>query len=374
MSSSKFLTTPKPAPELNIPESSSTVKISVIDSTARLSLPFSHFLTPTLKGKESIGGPAYSTLIEHPSGRKVLFDLGVRKDWENMAPIIVGTAKKAGWSIKVEKNVAEILEERGLRTEDIEAVIWSHHHFDHTGDVSTFPPTTALVVGPGFTSEMTPGYPTNPEAPILESDWAGRELREISFPSELRIGNFLAYDFFGDGSFYLLDTPGHAIGHMSALCRTTSTLSTKAKSDTFVFLGGDCCHHGGEFRPTPYLPLPSSFSPSPLTPHQPHSVCLGSLFTAIHPASSPTEPFFDIAPGLPHDIDEARRSIRGMEQFDAHENILVVIAHDESLLGLMEMFPKSLNAWSETELKERGKWAFLADFSEAVEQKKGTTV
>lgn len=290
-----------------------------------------------------------------------------------MAPKIVETAKKAGWSIKVEKNVAEILEENGLRAADIEAIIWSHCHFDHTGDVSTFPSTTALIVGPGFTSQMTPGYPTNPKAPILESDWAGRELREISFPSKLRIGDFAAYDFFGDGSFYLLDTPGHAVGHMSALCRT-STSSSAGANDTFVFLGGDCCHHGGEFRPTPYLPLPSSFSPSPLTSHQPHSMCLGSLFTAIHPTLSPAEPFFDITPGVPHDIDEARKSIRGMEQFDAHENIFVVIAHDESLLGLMEIFPKSLNGWGETGLKQRGKWAFLRDFGEAVEQRKDTRV
>ena len=59
-----------------------------------------------------------------------MFDLGVRKDWENMAPKIVERAKKAGWSIKVEKNVAEILEENGLRAADIEAIIWSHCHFD----------------------------------------------------------------------------------------------------------------------------------------------------------------------------------------------------------------------------------------------------
>ena len=63
-----------------------------------------------------------------------------------------------------------------------------------------------------------------------------------------------------------------------------------------------------------------------------------------------------------------------MEQFDAHENILVVIAHDGSLLGLMEIFPKSLNGWGGTGLKQRGKWAFLQDFSEATEQRKDTRV
>lgn len=42
----------------------------------------------------------------------------------------------------------------------------------------------------------------------------GRNLREIDFEGagSLRIGKFPAVDFFGDGSFYLLDSPGHAIG------------------------------------------------------------------------------------------------------------------------------------------------------------------
>ena len=65
-------------------------------------------------------------------------------------------------------------------------------------------------------------------------------IREISFEhSSLRIGQFAAFDFFGDGSFYLLDTPGHAIGHMCGLARTTTT--------TFAFLGGDICHFSGTY-------------------------------------------------------------------------------------------------------------------------------
>lgn len=48
----------------------------------------------------------------------------------------------------------------------------SHWHFDHLGDASIFPPTTELVVGPGFTAAQIPGYPTNPTANVLESDFA----------------------------------------------------------------------------------------------------------------------------------------------------------------------------------------------------------
>lgn len=85
----------------------------------------------------------------------------------------------------------------------------SHFHWDHTGDSSTFPTSTELVVGPGFKKAFMPGYPSNPDAPIKESDYRGRNVREISFTdSSLRLGRFRALDYFGDGSFYLLDAPG----------------------------------------------------------------------------------------------------------------------------------------------------------------------
>ena len=85
----------------------------------------------------------------------------------------------------------------------------SHFHWDHTGDPSTFPTSTELVVGPGFQKAFMPGFPSNPDAPIKESDYKGRNVREISFASSnLRIGRFRALDYFEDGSFYLLDSPG----------------------------------------------------------------------------------------------------------------------------------------------------------------------
>lgn len=47
----------------------------------------------------------------------------------------------------------------------------SHWHLDHSGDPSTFPPTTSLIVGPGFKEFLLPGYPENPEGLILEADY-----------------------------------------------------------------------------------------------------------------------------------------------------------------------------------------------------------
>ncbi|KAL8819507.1 MAG: hypothetical protein Q9223_002071 [Gallowayella weberi] len=166
-------------------------------------------MEPKIKGYNVIQAPAFSFLIEHvKSGQKVLFDLGVRKDWENLSARIQKRLEDGGWTVKVEKGVADILDDNGVDPKSINAIIWSHYHWDHIGDPSTFPASTDLVVGPGFKDGFMPGYPANADAPIRESDYDGRKLREISFDSDLTIGGYKALDYFGDGSFYLLDSPG----------------------------------------------------------------------------------------------------------------------------------------------------------------------
>jgi glyoxylase-like metal-dependent hydrolase (beta-lactamase superfamily II) len=47
----------------------------------------------------------------------------------------------------------------------------SHWHWDHIGDVSLFPRSTEVVVGPGFKDNFMPGYPVNDKAPLLQSDF-----------------------------------------------------------------------------------------------------------------------------------------------------------------------------------------------------------
>lgn len=87
----------------------------------------------------------------------------------------------------------------------------SHHHPDHTGNPAGFPRTTEVVVGPGFKETLLPGYPTDPKGLVLENDYQGRTVRQINFDEDasgLTIGGFRALDYFGDGSFYLLETPG----------------------------------------------------------------------------------------------------------------------------------------------------------------------
>ncbi|CAE6477038.1 hypothetical protein ACGC1H_003271 [Rhizoctonia solani] len=355
---------PTAPPSLNIPASDHVVKLSIIDTTTRMSeLGSSMFLEPAVKGHEHLSAPAYGFLIENESGTKILFDMGVPQKWENTAPIMVDLVRKLGWNISVAKNVSDILVDHGISLESISSIIWSHYHWDHTGDPFLFPSTTSLTVGPGFKANMLPGYPANPDSPILESAYKDRELVEVSFDQhpELRIGQFRALDYFGDGSFYLLDSPGHAIGHICGLARTTP--------DTFVFLGGDICHHSGQMRPTEYLPLPESISPNPFPGKVKGVACPGSVLLDLHPRHSATEPFYRVSSGGgSSDPLEAQKSLNKLTDFDCYQNIFTIIAHDATLLDIVDFFPKALNDWKVRGYREKGLWKFVADFREAVEE------
>lgn len=238
-------------------------------------------------------------------------------------------------------------------------------HWDHVGDLKgTFPVSTQLILGPGFKKAHLPGYPMNKESPLLQHDFKDRNVREIDIATEganLQIGRFKAYDYFGDGSFYLLDTPGHSVGHICGLARTTP--------DTFVFMGGDASHHGGEFRPSEYLPLPKTLSPSPLPKFQP--TCPGHLLQEVHREKSATLPYYLVTENFANDLDVCNWTIAGLQEFDAAENVLLLVAHDDSVKDALEFFPDSINDWFEKDLAKKVKWNFLADFEEAVADLEG---
>jgi glyoxylase-like metal-dependent hydrolase (beta-lactamase superfamily II) len=342
-----------------------TVRVRIIDTTSYIyNLPAAPFLSPQVSGLETLSGPSFSFLIEHPSKRSLLFDLGIINDWKNLPPVTTRRIEAMKITPSVEKGVRQQLEEHGVDATRIEGIIWSHWHWDHTGDPSTFEKSTALIVGPGFVDNFLPGYPTNESGRILESDYEGREIREISFDQDLKIGSFDAFDYFGDGSFYLLDSPGHAIGHMCGLARVTSS------PNSFILMGGDIVHHAGQFRPSTQNPLPSTIYPHPLNPHS-FSACPGDLFEHLLPAKDTTKPFFIVArpetgAKVAHDVEAADASIAKLQEMDGLDEVLVVIAHDASLLSVVDIFPKYADGFLKSGWAKTGKWVFLKDFADAV--------
>ena len=265
--------------------------------------------------------------------------------------------------VKVDKDIPEQLVEQGLPLSSVNSIIWSHSHIDHVGDPSVFPPSVGLVVGATFKSDNMPGYPTNPQGLLLDSAFAGRSVHELDFSTtSLKIGGFRAIDYFQDRSFFLLDAPGHTKHHLCALARTTL--------DSFVLLAGDSCHHMGQLRPSSYLPLPDAMSPSLMEVDPastgPQGSSSSTALRKLLPESKGTQSFYGLNEGLHDDIAGAEDTLEKLKVFDANDSVLVIIAHDWSLLHVVDLYPKHLNQWKQHNWGKLGRWRFLADFKEAV--------
>ncbi|KAE9368315.1 Metallo-hydrolase/oxidoreductase [Stipitochalara longipes BDJ] len=362
MASASATITAKPAPLLSLPISSSCVSLQALNTTAALYVKSTNFLSPILPGHEIYNCPTMAFLITN-SGRRILFDAGVRKDYWNYSPLITNRFAAAVniKGLRVDKGVDEVLTEASVELGSVNAVVWSHWHFDHVGDMSLFPSTTKIVVGPGFKENLLPGYPANLESPLLESDYVGKEMEEISFEDRLKIGQFRAHDFFGDGSFYLLDVPGHAIGHMCGLARTTES--------SFVLLGADACHFAGALRPSQYLPMPETLDGRwGLDPYF-KDPCPCEVLGECHPGKGDEKrisPYYTAskAAGSAYvDPEMANKSIQGLKEFDASDEVLVCLAHDPGLFEVLPLLndgPKNeINRWKEKGYKEMLRWRFL---------------
>lgn len=226
----------------------------------------------------------YDTLLAQkaspPAKNLYMFDLGMRKDLENLPPLIVKHALPV--FVGEPLSPADILQEHGTpeqQPEKVKAVIFSHVHFDHVGDGGKAGFTNAeLWIGPTTCTYARPGYPVEKDAPVLTEDFptdGSRKIVEAYISDELlekagdkragkvsdakrkghyeavllrnpgnegwiKLGSFdRAFDVFGDGSAYLIDSPGHSSGHQMMLIR----VKTSSSGDDFVLLAGDCFHH-----------------------------------------------------------------------------------------------------------------------------------
>lgn len=113
------------------------------------------------------------------------------------------------------------------------------------------------------------------------------------------------------------------------------------------------------------MPLPKELSPSPFgidcTFNVRRNVCPCAHFLDHVGLKDEASPFCGIRGGRPHQLEMAREALKRTEAFDADEGIMVIMAHDWTLLGVMDFWPQSANGWREKEWKERGRWEFLKD-------------
>ncbi|KAJ7043670.1 hypothetical protein C8F04DRAFT_1251070 [Mycena alexandri] len=299
--------------DFGIPASNSVVDVRVFNTGFSTLVNEAHaFTLPVLPGRETPTFPIYAFLLEHKtSGTRFVWDLEIRKDHLSFAPSVAQFFTSGVVTIaSADKDVPELLQDGGIALDTIDNVFWSHSHFDHIGDMSKFP---------------TP----------LAFDFVGHNVTKIDFEAaNLTFSGMKAVDYFGDGSFYLLDSPGHISGHMAALARVTPT--------SFVSLGGDTFHNAAEARPRPQFQL--------------NYPCPAHLVEEIK--SSVSTDYFWSPYSRDGDPVAAQVSLEKIATFDSDPDFFVVVAHDASLQESLPYFPESLNNWKETHLKDNTLWNF----------------
>jgi hypothetical protein len=124
-------------------------------------------------------------------------------------------------------------------------------------------------------------------------------------------------------------------------------------------MSGDAGNHAGEYRPTKYVPLPRTIQLSPNPPRFPR-ICPGNLImNEVHPENTATKPFYRARDGFQEDDEVANWTVEELEEFDADERIFMVIAHDLTLINVVEIFPNQANEWK---AKKLGRKSSLAIF------------
>ncbi|PIL34061.1 hypothetical protein GSI_03771 [Ganoderma sinense ZZ0214-1] len=179
--------------------------------------------------------PCLAFIIRHSRTRETfLFDLGIRPDLENLTGAGTVTAQMG---MKLEgRDIPAALEKGGLSRTEVKHVAISHIHFDHTGAPRAFPNATFLLGAGGKPIIETKGPEFKGTLYAIDVPLERTTFVDPSTTEWAPIGPFpRALDFYGDGSLYIVDAPGHVPGHMNLLVRTSV-------DGAWVFLAGDSAH------------------------------------------------------------------------------------------------------------------------------------
>lgn len=167
-------------------------------------------------GTLGLGGvevPVPFFLVRHPQADVVV-------DGGN--PLAVARDAHAHWGALADHFEVRMSEEQhcvaqlrrlGIEPDAIRYVVQTHLHIDHTGALGHFPGATVVAHARELEAALAAESPA--ASGYVRKDYDRPELRWQPTSGEL--------DLFGDGTFRLLETPGHSAGHMSILLQLEET-------------------------------------------------------------------------------------------------------------------------------------------------------
>jgi glyoxylase-like metal-dependent hydrolase (beta-lactamase superfamily II) len=163
--------------------------------------------------------PVSMWVIDHAKGL-VVFDTG------NNVAVSDGNCKKY-WTpadcdfLKPSQKRGDVIDEQlkklGFSADRVKAVVTSHTHLDHVGNIAMFPKAIHVLqkkeLYQGWWPEVFQGR--KPVGTfVMEDLMKAREFNYLELEGD--------YDLFGDGTVMILSTPGHTQGHQSMKVKLAS--------------------------------------------------------------------------------------------------------------------------------------------------------
>ena len=168
--------------------------------------------------QEKIWVPSVAYLLKHPSGKNLVFDAGVKPGDCGYRVIIVVSVPCRN------RPSADAVSQLGaLGIDRIDFLMVSHFHGDHASGleqmIARFDPVLLTLNG-----ELESALAWTRELRGYKSAHLQADMRAQTIDGQLRDMPILGpvADIFGDGSVWLIPTPGHTAGHLSALINAAS--------------------------------------------------------------------------------------------------------------------------------------------------------
>lgn len=99
-------------------------KVSLLNTCFLRQVPTEPYVQPVVPGHDHFSGlPCLVFLVQNPAGRRVLFDLGTRKDWQNLSPAALSEVEHDNIEVDIQEDVIDCLKQGGIAPGDIEAVV-----------------------------------------------------------------------------------------------------------------------------------------------------------------------------------------------------------------------------------------------------------
>ncbi|EIW74030.1 Metallo-hydrolase oxidoreductase [Coniophora puteana RWD-64-598 SS2] len=231
--SAQHVTLPAPRPN------QAYLEVSALDG-GRFSYPAWWILEGIPKtSTERIHAPSLAFFLRHSqSGKQVLYDLGLPKDLSvlpsQLPEYVIGKGKFVELP-EDNSDVQDALKRGGADLADVDAIFISHVHWDHLGDHRSFI-KAKFVLGDASETLVTGEEHPQHKSGIVPPKALPTERVEYVADWNTTIGGLKASDYFGDGSLYVIDTPGHLQGHIALLARTSA-------DGSWILLAGDAAHH-----------------------------------------------------------------------------------------------------------------------------------